>query len=77
MPKRRTVDEDSELGVTSSFLAADLSIVCDGSGEHARIKLLAYVFMVRIPYHTTPCHTTVQQMACPPGLSQAHAQLLA
>ena len=42
-------DEDSELGLTRSFLDADLAIQCDGSPEHARIKLLAYVFMMLWP----------------------------
>ena len=42
-------DEDSELGLTRSFLDADLEVQCDGSLEHARIKLLAYVFMVLWP----------------------------
>ena len=42
-------DYDSASFETRSFLRADLSVSCDGSEEHAQIKLLGYIFIVLWP----------------------------
>ena len=42
-------DEESETYSTRSFLRADPAISCDGGDDHARIKALAYAFILVWP----------------------------